>query len=69
MKTLEQNWLWMFMVGLPLLISTINLSRNVWMSAVSIPSNGFSVKQQRCSGASDNSISTGAVMARAEKNP
>jgi hypothetical protein len=46
MKTLEQNWTWIFVIGMPFLVRSINLARNVLAPAVSIPTNGLSVKKR-----------------------
>jgi hypothetical protein len=45
MKTLEQNWTWIFLIGMPFLAISINLARNVLAPAVSIQTYGLSVKR------------------------
>lgn len=69
MKTLEQNWIWLAMMIVPLLITTIAVSRNVLMAAVSISTNGLLVKKKCCLCMLDGSFLIDGAPARTEKNP
>jgi hypothetical protein len=56
MKFLEQNWTWLMMFLVPLWITAINISRNVLIIAVSIPTNGFLAKNRHHSGMPQNTL-------------
>jgi hypothetical protein len=69
MKFLEQNWTWTMMFVVPLLATAINISRNVLITAVSIPTNGFLAKNRHHSGMLQNILLAHDTPAWTEKNP
>ena len=59
----------MVMVIVPLWITTINLSRNVLMAAMSIPANGLMVKKSYRPWILESTFFGNVELAQAEKSP